>query len=160
MARVLVFTAVMTALVIIISFTRYKSLSVENKPFNYEEAKQVHMAFVKTLEELEKAKHQKEEVVEEVEEKPLVELTTPQLVKGSELYAKCIACHGRRGEGKKSQKAPKIGGQHPWYIKASVLAMQSGERQNKVMEPFIRTLSVQDVDDLAAYISKLPWKSK
>ncbi len=75
--------------------------------------------------------------------------------KGKNLYSRCVSCHGNNGEGKESQRAPRIGGQHDWYIYTSLLAFKSGERKNPEMLPFIKNLSDQDFQDLAAYISTL-----
>ena len=54
---------------------------------------------------------------------------------GLKLYQKCIECHGQNGEGDKSQKAPRIGGQYSWYIISQLNAFKSGERKNPVMLP-------------------------
>lgn len=75
--------------------------------------------------------------------------------KGKELFGKCVACHGEKGEGNAEQKAPRIGGQHDWYIISSITAFKNGDRQNPVMMPFIKNLSEQDIANLAAYIQGL-----
>ncbi len=75
--------------------------------------------------------------------------------RGKTLYAKCILCHGDNGEGKESQKAPRIGGQHDWYLYTSLTMFKSGERKNPAMMPYIKNLSDSDFQDLAAYISTL-----
>jgi cytochrome c553 len=83
------------------------------------------------------------------------------LESGAKLYKKCIACHGKDGMGKKSQKAPMIAGQYDWYIKSQVTAIKTKKRNNantKKMYPFVKKLSDQDIDDLAAYISGLKFK--
>ena len=36
--------------------------------------------------------------------------------KGKALYASCIECHGDKGEGNSSKFAPKLSGQHDWYV--------------------------------------------
>ncbi len=76
--------------------------------------------------------------------------------KGAELYKQCIACHGAKGEGNVSQKAPKLSGQFEWYIEKQLVDMKGQKiRKNDVMMPFLSKLSPQDMKDLAAYISKL-----
>ncbi len=75
--------------------------------------------------------------------------------KGKNLYSRCISCHGNNGEGIESQNAPRIGGQHDWYIYSSLVAFKTGERKNPEMMPFIKNLSDSDFQDLAAYISTL-----
>jgi cytochrome c553 len=77
-------------------------------------------------------------------------------VKGAELFKQCIACHGEKGDGIPAQKAPRIAGQHDWYILKQLQDIKAGvARKNLVMVPFVSKLSEQDMKDLAAYISKL-----
>ena len=68
-----------------------------------------------------------------------------------------MACHGKGGEGKASQKAPHIGGQYEWYIEKQLTDMKSGARQNPAMAPVLKGLSAQDMKDVGAYVEKLPW---
>lgn len=76
--------------------------------------------------------------------------------KGEELYKQCILCHGDKGDGNPAQKAPRISGQHDWYILKQLQDMKAAKtRKNPVMTPFLAKLSEQDMKDLAAYISKL-----
>ena len=75
--------------------------------------------------------------------------------KGASLYKKCIVCHGKNGEGKRSQKAPRIGGQYDWYIFQQLKDIKSMVRKNEAMMPYVKKLSDQDFKDLAAYISSL-----
>ncbi len=159
MTRLIVFLSVLTALVLALVLFSYKSLPVSNEKFNVTKvAESYHhqAALVETL------LAPKEKVVEaEVEVKeyaPVVELDTPQLVSGHKLYTQCISCHGKGGEGKTSQKAPFIGGQFDWYIEKQLVDMKSGARVNLVMNPILKGLKPQDIKDLAAYVSKLPWK--
>lgn len=159
MTRLIVFLSVITALVLGLALFSYKSLPVSNEKFN----------LTATAESYEKQSHlvetllaPKEKVVEvEVEVKeyaPVVELSTPQLVAGHKLYTQCISCHGKGGEGKTSQKAPFIGGQFDWYIEKQLTDMKAGTRVNLVMNPILKGLNPQDIKDLAAYVSLLPWK--
>lgn len=74
---------------------------------------------------------------------------------GEQLYKKCASCHGANGQGNKSQEAPRIASQYDWYIKSSIEKMQSGERKNPKMIPFIKNLKASEIEDLAAYISSL-----
>jgi cytochrome c553 len=74
---------------------------------------------------------------------------------GQKLYNRCVACHGKQGEGIEAQKAPRIGGQHDWYIYSSLVAFKNKERVNPTMYPFIKNLSDAEYQDLAAYISTL-----
>ena len=74
---------------------------------------------------------------------------------GAKLYKKCIMCHGKKGEGKVSQKAPKLAGQYDWYIVSQLKAFKSKKRVNPKMYPFIKNLSDKDYADLGAYISTM-----
>ena len=38
------------------------------------------------------------------------------VVRGKAKYKVCAACHGENGEGRKTANAPRISGQHSWYI--------------------------------------------
>ena len=75
--------------------------------------------------------------------------------RGGELFAKCIECHGEKGLGKKEKDAPRISGQHDWYIETSIKSFQDGTRNNPVMLPYIKNLTDEDIKDLAAHISTL-----
>ncbi len=76
--------------------------------------------------------------------------------KGAELYKQCITCHGDKGDGNPAMKAPRLSGQHDWYVLKQLQDMKAGKiRKNDVMNPFLAKLSEQDMKDLAAYISKL-----
>jgi len=75
--------------------------------------------------------------------------------KGKTLYATCIQCHGDNGLGLVEKKAPKIAGQHDWYIVKQVTEIKTGVRKNPEMQPFVAKLSEQDIKDLAAYIITL-----
>ncbi|MCP4914708.1 MAG: c-type cytochrome [Oligoflexia bacterium] len=155
MTRVVVFLAFVVGLIAIMNLRKFETAKVDNAKFDFEKTKTANLKKQKEIADL---MAPKKEVVEvkEVEEGPLVVLSTEQLVRGEALYKKCIVCHGQRGNGKKSQKAPAIGGQHEWYTELQINNMISGVRVNKVMNPYIKKLSAQDVKDLAVYISKLP----
>jgi len=135
----------------------FKKNEVDSTNFNFAA---LTKKYQEKTSEMEKLLAPKKEVVEKkVEVKAvLVELTTEELKRGHGLYKKCIVCHGKAGAGKKSQNSPRIGGQFAWYIETQVNNMISGVRVNKVMQPYIKKLSPQDVKDLATYISALPWQ--
>lgn len=76
--------------------------------------------------------------------------------KGAELFKQCIQCHGEKGDGIPAQKAPRIAGQHDWYVLKQLQDIKAGvTRKNPVMVPIVSKLSEQDFKDLAAYVSKL-----
>ena len=82
-------------------------------------------------------------------------LMAQDVEKGASLYKKCIVCHGKNGEGKRSQKAPRIGGQFDWYVYQQLKDIKSMVRKNDAMMPYVKNLSDQDFKDLSAYISSL-----
>lgn len=158
MKRLIVFSIMIVAILSVLTLKNYNSTPVSNERFDMAKAEEAHEAHVKELAELaERQKPKKAFVEEEKEEVPLVVLDTPQLISGSDLYKKCIVCHGKRGEGKKSQNAPRIGGQFSSYLEEQITAMRSGKRINQKMIPYVKKLSDSDIKDLAAYISKIPW---
>ncbi len=74
--------------------------------------------------------------------------------KGKALYASCVSCHGDQGGGSTSEKAPKLAGQHDWYIVKQLSEIKSGVRKRSDSAPY-KGLSDQDIKDLAAYIVTL-----
>lgn len=75
--------------------------------------------------------------------------------KGAQLYGTCIQCHGEKGLGKVEEKAPRIAGQHDWYVYTQLVNFKAKKRQNEKMYPYIKNLSDQDFKDLAAFVSQL-----
>ena len=49
-------------------------------------------------------------------------------VKGKSLYSICVACHGANGEGQKINNAPRISGQHDWYVERQLINYRDGIR--------------------------------
>lgn len=160
MGRLVFFILTLAGLAAVYSLRTYQDIEVDNKRFDFEKAKESHAAKVKQIAELEEMRKAlyapKITVMETEEEKPLVVLDTPELERGAELYKKCIVCHGKRGEGKKAQNAPAIGGQYDWYVVTQLNNMKNKTRINKIMDPYINKLEAKEFSDLAAYISKLP----
>lgn len=168
MTRIVAFGAFLLGLVLVLNLRNNHAKhsthegAVEHKTierFDYEKTKLAHE---KEMEEHARltAPAEKVAAVEVKVEGPLVELSTPELQRGSELYKKCIACHGSDGNGKKAQNAPRVGGQYDWYIALQLTNIKSKVRVNKVMDPFVSRLTEQDIKDLASYISKIPWNHK
>jgi len=75
---------------------------------------------------------------------------------GKAKNAMCIGCHGIAGlqaSFPEIHKVPKISGQSSGYIVAALQAYKSGERKHPSMRGIAKTLSEQDILDLAAYYS-------
>jgi cytochrome c553 len=70
----------------------------------------------------------------------------------------CIGCHGIQGGYKtvypEVYLVPMIGGQSAKYIESALRAYKKGERNHPSMRGIARTLTDQDIADLAAYYSQ------
>lgn len=80
-------------------------------------------------------------------------------VRGRELAAECSPCHD--GDGRtRFGIYPRIAGQTYDYFLLSMKEFKSKERHQRyasLMWPSVQNLSDQDLRDLAAYYSRLPW---
>lgn len=82
---------------------------------------------------------------------------------GKTLFTLCIACHQANGEGNKNVGAPKISGQHDWYLtrqlrnfKAGIRGTHASDVNGARMRPMAMTLATdQAIDDVVAYIMTL-----
>jgi cytochrome c oxidase subunit 2 len=82
---------------------------------------------------------------------------------GAAAYAICAACHGAAGEGNAALNAPKLAGQHDWYIAKQLQNFKAGLRGKGPGDPFGPTmapmaLTLADdaaVANVAAYIATL-----
>lgn len=62
----------------------------------------------------------------------------------------CAACHGLDGNSTDPNN-PRLAGQWRDYLEKSLRDYQSGARNNAIMSGFAKSLSKQDVQNLAAY---------
>ncbi len=70
----------------------------------------------------------------------------------------CIGCHGipgYRASFPEVYHVPKIAGQNAAYIIAALNAYASGARSHPTMDAIAKSLSEQDIADLAAYYANL-----
>lgn len=77
---------------------------------------------------------------------------------GKTVYMQCQACHGANGEGNEALKAPKLAGQHAWYIISSLKQYKEGGRsypEAAAMVPFASMLNDTQKADVAAYIASM-----
>ena len=75
----------------------------------------------------------------------------------------CIGCHGiadYKSDFPDVYRVPKIGGQSAKYIEAALHAYQKGDRVHPQMTPTAKTLSDQDIADVAAYYAQQNANSK
>jgi cytochrome c553 len=62
----------------------------------------------------------------------------------------CAACHGVDGNSTDPNN-PRLAGQWRDYIEKALRDYKSGARNNAIMSGFAKTLSKQDIENLAAY---------
>jgi cytochrome c oxidase subunit 2 len=82
---------------------------------------------------------------------------------GKAHYMTCAACHGAGGEGNEALNAPRLAGQHDWYLirqlanfKASVRGAHADDVYGQQMAPMASVLSDdQAVKDVVAFIQSL-----
>jgi cytochrome c553 len=68
----------------------------------------------------------------------------------------CMGCHGVASYNNvyPTYKVPKLGGQHANYIVAALQAYKSGQRPHSTMQAQAKTLSEQDMQDIAAFFAQ------
>jgi cytochrome c553 len=74
------------------------------------------------------------------------------VARGREIAAACSACHGPDGSSP-SPTFPVLGGQHQEYLVQALLAYQAGTRADSIMGGAVRTLTRQQLEDVAAYFA-------
>lgn len=79
----------------------------------------------------------------------------PDLAKGQQLAATCVACHtadGTRG----APANPILQGQHPEYLVKQLVEFKSGKRKNAIMAGMAAALSEDDMKHIAAFYASKP----
>ena len=71
---------------------------------------------------------------------------------GATTAAVCFSCHGPDGNSV-APMFPRLAGQNAVYIAEQLHLFQSGVRQNPVMGPMAKTLSDQDIDNVAVFFA-------
>lgn len=72
---------------------------------------------------------------------------------GGDKAAQCLGCHGTKAQGNAS--IPKLAGQHRQYLIKQLKAFKNGSRSGGPMSTVARSLSDQDIEDIAAYLAGL-----
>ncbi|HET7843530.1 MAG TPA: cytochrome c [Xanthomonadales bacterium] len=75
--------------------------------------------------------------------------------RGKQKSQPCAACHGADGNKTLDGQYPRIAGQYADYLAHSLKDYRSGARKNAIMAGFAKTLSDQDIADLALYFQSL-----
>ena len=74
--------------------------------------------------------------------------------RGKELSAVCATCHGISGAKSVTPDTPMLAGQSGSYLARTLKDYRSGARQNLIMTSFVKDLSNQDIEDLAAWYAE------
>jgi len=85
------------------------------------------------------------------------------VIKGKRLYKNCSYCHGDDAQGNYAMNAPKLAGQHAWYLKRQIGSYQQGIRGNHSADLYGKQMILmskilhdeQAVDDVVSYINSL-----
>lgn len=70
----------------------------------------------------------------------------------------CMGCHGIPGYSNAypTYRVPKLGGQSPEYLTSALKAYKAGDRPHKTMQGQAASLSDQDIEDIAVFLSTAP----
>lgn len=84
-------------------------------------------------------------------------LATGDPAAGKWKFDTCLGCHGVAGydNAYPNYHVPKLGGQHYTYIISALQEYKSGARKHPTMHAQASSLSKQDIEDIAAYLSQL-----
>lgn len=77
---------------------------------------------------------------------------------GATKAALCAACHGAKGIAA-APVFPNLAGQSATYLYVQLRAFKDGARDNAVMQPLAKTLTDQDMRNLATHFASLPAKT-
>ena len=73
---------------------------------------------------------------------------------GKKRANQCIVCHGQNGVAV-NPEAPNLAGESAVYIEKQLRAFRSGARQHEVMSIIAKSLSDEDIGNLAAWYSAM-----
>jgi cytochrome c553 len=68
----------------------------------------------------------------------------------------CAACHGPQGNKPTAPENPILAGQHYDYLVKALQDYKSGKRNNAIMRGFAASLTMRDIEDLAAWFASQP----
>jgi len=74
------------------------------------------------------------------------------MAKGKALSSQCSVCHGKNGIAK-DPESPNLAGLSSLYIEKTIVDYQKGLREDRRMSIIAKTLSMEDIKDLAAWYS-------
>lgn len=73
---------------------------------------------------------------------------------GRKLARKCSACHGKIGLAN-DPEVPNLAGQSAFYLEKSLKNFRSGDREDRRMSLIVKSLSDEDIKDLAAWFASI-----
>lgn len=82
----------------------------------------------------------------------------PSPEKGAAISAQCAVCHGSNGISVDTS-IPNLAGQHYPYLLEQMNAFKQRTRKVPIMNELAAPLSEQQVEDLAAYFSSIPFRA-
>ncbi len=90
-------------------------------------------------------------------------LNKGDVIKGKRLYKNCSYCHGDDAQGNYAMNAPKLAGQHTWYLKRQIASYQQGIRGTHQADLYGKQMILMSkilhderaVDDVVSYINSL-----
>jgi cytochrome c553 len=74
---------------------------------------------------------------------------------GRTVMVQCQSCHGKDGLATMSYWAPNIAGQKQDYLVRSLMAYKAGERKSPMMSAAVKSLSNEDMANVAAYYAAI-----
>ena len=74
--------------------------------------------------------------------------------RGATLALNCTMCHGSQGVSRSD--APNLSGQYPEVVIKQMHDYRAGHRESSIMVALAKSLSAEDINDLAAYFASLP----
>lgn len=75
-------------------------------------------------------------------------------VAGERKSGSCHACHGKDGISI-NDLWPNLAAQREGYLRKQIEAFRDGARKDPIMQPLVKTLSDEDIDDIVAFYSRL-----
>jgi cytochrome c553 len=73
---------------------------------------------------------------------------------GRTVMVKCQGCHGKDGLGGQPY-VPNLAGQKEFYLVHSLMAYKAGERKSSMMSQVVKSLSNEDMGNVAAYYAAI-----
>ncbi|TKB44899.1 cytochrome c oxidase subunit II [Thalassotalea mangrovi] len=103
--------------------------------------------------------------IEQLPKPNKVSIAQGNIEKGKSLYKNCGLCHGSDGQGNYALNAPRLAGQHDWYLKRQLQNFSERVRGAHPQDMFgnqmllmVKSLkNEQDLNNIVAYIGSLPF---